>query len=385
MNYNQEIDKIKQALNYTYKGIIKPANKALKYDYLVPAGPYTEQWDWDAFFMAGALSSQGIKNAIFLKNWSLNYILNSQENGKVAGCITPEGDDPRLNQMKPLLAQGVLLASKYLQDWDWCKDYWGKIQKIVNYRFDHFWVEKYDLGVWYDSMESGADNNVASLNYPNKSVISVDFNTFMYRECKAMSQIADKVGLAKDSTWYTQKAEKIKENMLKYLWSEEDGIFWNLDISNGEYIKRISYSCFLPLWEDILSSHQAEKTIKNYLLNTDHLLSDYGIRTLSKQDIEYNNINMIKPHSNWQGPIWPIANYLHIQGLLNYGFTKEAIEICLKIHNLLLQDIQKSGGMHENYDAENGQPLAAQNFISCNILFDNCLNEIINNRQPFEI
>jgi hypothetical protein len=41
--------------------------------------------------------------------------------------------------------------------------------------------------------------------------------------------------------------------------------------------------------------------------------------------------------------------------------------------------------MHENYDAENGQPLAAPNFISWNILFDNCLNEIINNRQPFEI
>ena len=378
LELKKEVFKIKQSLSYTTKNIIKPAKGALKYDYLVPAGPYSEQWDWDAFFMGLALISENKENAIYLKNWALNYILNSEKDGKVAGCITDKGYDPRLQQIKPLLAQGVLIASQNLNDYEWFEGNWEQIKNIVNYRFKHFWIKKYGLGVWFDSMESGADNNPASLNYPNKSVISVDFNTFMYRECKAMYLLSQKLQKKQDAEFYSEKAKEIKNNMQKFLWSNDESIFWNLDIRDGSYIKCISYSSFLPLWKKgLLDKEKASLTIKKYLLNPDHLLSKYGIRTVSKQDKDYNNVNMIKPHSNWQGPIWPIANWLYIQGLLNYGFRIEAVDICLKIHNLLINDVEKTGGMHENYDAETGKALAAPDFISWNILFLNCLQDII--------
>ena len=32
---------------------------ALKFPYLVPAGPYDESWDWDSFFMGVALRDYG--------------------------------------------------------------------------------------------------------------------------------------------------------------------------------------------------------------------------------------------------------------------------------------------------------------------------------------
>jgi hypothetical protein len=31
--------------------VIRRANGALPYDYIVPSGVYEEQWDWDAFFV----------------------------------------------------------------------------------------------------------------------------------------------------------------------------------------------------------------------------------------------------------------------------------------------------------------------------------------------
>ena len=107
---------VRAALAYAYALIKKPGKGALRHDYLVPAGPYTEQWDWDAFFMGVALTSEKPQNAYLLKNWALNCLENAQPDGKVPGCITPQGADPRLHHMKPLLAQGVLLACVNLND-----------------------------------------------------------------------------------------------------------------------------------------------------------------------------------------------------------------------------------------------------------------------------
>ena len=41
--------------------------------------------------------------------------------------------------------------------------------------------------------------------------------------------------------------------------------------------------------------------------------------------------------------------------------------------------------MHENYDAETGKPLAADNFVSWNILIYNMLDDAVNNKNPFAI
>ncbi|HLL60213.1 MAG TPA: trehalase family glycosidase, partial [Candidatus Nitrosocosmicus sp.] len=301
---------VKQKLSH-YKGIIKrPAKGKIPYDYLVPGGPYNEQWDWDAFFMGVALSADISSEAIYLKNWSLNYIMNAQPNGKIAGCVTPDGADPRLNQMKPFLAQGTYLAGVFLKDFNWIKPHWNELKKIVFYRERNLWNKKYDLGVWFDSMESGADNNVAALNFPNKSVIATDLNTFIYQEYKALSLVAINLGYKNDFQVYKERAGKIKHNINKYLWNSEESIYYNLDAYSESHIKRISYSCFLPLWAKIAPKQSGETMINEYLLSKKHMFSNFGIRTLSKADVEYNNVNMIKPHSNWQGPIWPIANYI---------------------------------------------------------------------------
>jgi alpha,alpha-trehalase len=382
---NDTILNIKSVLT-PFKAFIKrKANGHLPYDYLVPAGPYQEQWDWDAFFMGIALSAEISSEAIYLRNWALNYIINAKPNGKVAGCLTAKGYDERLNHMKPFLAQGAYLAGKFLKDYTWIKPYWIKLKKIVLYREKHLWNKKYDLGVWYDSMESGADNNIAALDFPKETVLATDLNTFVYREYKAMSNLAKILNKKKDEEFFKYRAETIKKNFNKYLWDDEDKIYYNLFSQTGEHIKRISYNSFIPLFGKMAEDKSGKVTIKKYMLSSQYMLSDYGIRTLAKNDSDYNNKNIIKPYSNWQGPVWPIANYMYMQALLNYGFQKEAVELAQKISNLILSDIKTSGSMHENYDAETGKPLAAPNFVSWNLLVGNMLEEAVNNINPFYI
>jgi alpha,alpha-trehalase len=234
-------------------------------------------------------------------------------------------------------------------------------------------------------MESGADNNVAALNFPEKTVAGADVNAFMFREFIALSKIAQLLGNSAVADAYQRKATSLQERINALLWSSDDQIYYNLDTRAGTHIRRVSYSSFVPLWADIPSAEQAAATIQRYMLSPQHLFSKAGIRSLSKADPEYNNENIIKPHSNWQGPMWPIANYLHAQGMARYGFGGEALEVARRVLQCLLTDIEKGGGMHENYDAETAEPLAAPNFISWNLVMRNVVEEILEKRDPFAL
>src|SRR3990167_3918105 len=358
----------------------------LKHDYLVPAGPYEEQWDWDAFFIGVALLSDVPSEAVFLKNWALNYL--EHVNAKTCftpGLLTPKGIDTRLNHIKPFLAQGIYIAARALANFSWIQSHFATLQKSIAYREKHLLSQKYGLCMWYDSMESGADNNVAALDFPKGTVVGTDLNTFLYREYQAMAKIARALGKVRNTAIWTKKAQQLKRNINKYLWNAQDATYYNLDSRTGQHIKRHSYSNVLPLWCGLATPAAGKKMIKKYVLNPQKLWAKHGIRTLAKDDPEYNNRNMIKPHSNWQGPVWPIANYLYIHGLLNYGFVREARVAAQRVMENCLRDIAASGGMHENYHADTGKALAAPNFVSWKLLLGLLAEDITAVRNPFRL
>jgi alpha,alpha-trehalase len=135
-------------------------------------------------------------------------------------------------------------------------------------------------------------------------------------------------------------------------------MFFNIRRDNGEAVRHISYSNFVPLIEDVVTRAEARKMIRRYLWNPEHMLAPYGLRSLSKQDAGYNNVSMINPYSNWQGPVWINANYLFFIALKRHGFDGEAKQLSAMMGRLVLADIQTWGSMHECYHAETGAGLA---------------------------
>jgi alpha,alpha-trehalase len=369
----------------------RKAAGALAYDYLCPGGPYDEQWDWDGFFIGVALATADPREAIYLRNWCLNFLLNADEDGFTPGVITPQGRDQRLNQMKPFLAQGAYLASRFLGDFEWVTPHLERLMQVVTYRERHLWDATRGLALWHDAMESGADNNVAfptsapGTPAPVDRVAGADVNTFVYRDYLAMGLLLRSLGREAEAREYHARAQALAAAMNRYLWSEEAQCYYNLDTATGRLIKRMTYSNFVPLWGRVASEEQGRAQILAHLLNPDEMWAAYGGRSLAANDLGYNNVNMIKPYSNWQGPVWPIANYLYLHGLLHYGFRTQALELAGKITRLCLRDVRASGAMHENYHADTGEPLAAPGFVGWNLLAGNMMDEALSGRDPFEI
>lgn len=371
------------------KSMVKrPGKGALKWDYLVPSGYYQEQWDWDAFFIGIALSSELPSEAIYLKNWTRNYVELADKKGKVPGCVTPAGADPRLNHMKPFIGQGTYAACVKLNEWDWVKPLWSKIKLIVAYREKTMWSKEYGLAMWNDNMESGADNDLTVLGYPPfppATIINPDVNSFLVREYTCLSLLAKKISTAAEAKMFKEKAEKLKKNLNKHLWDDQESMYVSIDTRTNTPIKKATYTAIVPIFLGMAPQAKGEAFIKKYMLSKKEMMSNYGIRTLTVKDERYNNANIIKPHSNWQGPVWPLVNWMCMQGLLAYGFQKEAIDLAVTITKLVLADIEKTGGMHEDYDAETGEGLAAPMFISWNLLVGNMIEEAETNFNPLEL
>jgi alpha,alpha-trehalase len=342
--------------------VIKPTNGFIKYPYCIPGGFYEQQWDWDGFFIGSHLAARTPPQPQYLKYWVLNVLESTLPDGDVAACISPDG--PRTGhaslRLKPFLAQGAELAARLLDDYGWIEEHYERIARIATRRETTHFIKDYGLYVWEDAMQSGADNNPAIGNDPAavKAVAACDINALLSREYLALARLAAHLGRHTEQALYSAKAAALRQAMEEHLWDAQAESYWNLHVGTQQWCKRVSYSNFVPLWAGMVPPARAKAMLRRYLWNDAHMLTPYGLRSLSRQDPDYNNSSMIIPYSNWQGPVWPIANYFYFVGMLNYGFHNEAAELVRRLTKLYLRDIGFCGSLHENYCAETGAPMA---------------------------
>lgn len=373
---------------------IRPAEGFIRHDYLIPAGFYQQMWDWDGFFIGYHLACRGREEARYLKWWALSFLGAVDDEGYVAGCITTEGPRPIFGKfaMKPFLAQGAVLAARALEEFRWIEPVYEDLARVVRYREGTQLDADTGLFFWDNAMQSGADNNVALTNDENdrSAILAADLCAWQYREYLAMTEVAMELNRAGDADDYRAKADSLRERTLARLWFPEDESFFNVRRDSGEPVKRVTYSNFIPLLAGLLPRAQGRAMVERYLWNRSHLLTDVGLRTLSGQDPEYNNENTIIPYSNWQGPVWPIANYHYFVALKKYGFVEEAGRLAEMLGELMLTDIRSCGSMHENYHADTGEPLAPTaeqseggvftGFVGWNLLVQNMLEGAVEAR-----
>lgn len=377
------------------KQVVKEPQGFIKYPYLIPAGFYSQLWDWDAFFMANHFIFKGQPE--YMKNWVMTFSQGIDKDGYVAGCMTTEGPRQAYSgkfAMKPFLSQGAYQYSKATGDWEWIRPIYDDLNRVLDYRRATQRDSISGLYFWEIAMQSGADNNPA-LNYfkdDTRTFLAADASAFQYGELLAQAAIARKLGKTADAERFAAEAREIKDKMNELMWDENDECYYNVDRDTREHYRRVSYSTFVPLMYKMIPADRAKKMIDRYMLSPDHMKSPHGFRSLSKADVDYNNRNIIIPFSNWQGPIWCISNYIYSNGLHNYGYDDEVAWLAEKVGDLIVKDLDEYGTMHETYHAETGEPLAPSNFkyrtpdgriqgfVSWNLCMENVLEGLLDGR-----
>ena len=396
------------AKTHTKTGIIKPPKGLLKHEYLVPAGPYYQLFDWDMYFMAVALSYDKVSDPVVgsVEDF-LEYVdENSNDPGYAPREIAPDQFWALPEACKPFLAQAAVRASETRGDYGWAgklfqkkqsffqklkhwarkskqddtqdedKTPYGKLKLMVQY-WERDRKAADGLFVWYNGEESGADNNPAVSDSPSRISEGVDLQVYMYREYLALAKLADNLDHSDEADSFRKTAEDLRQLMIARMWSEADGTFYNINSRTGEQVRIKTWTNFTPLWAKMASPAQAKRMIDEHLLSASEFWAPHGVRSIAKSEPLYNPSD-----GYWQGPVWTLTNYLMMHGLMNYGYQDRAVELAQKTVDLLVGDFKDSGGMNECYNPETGEPTASDHFVSWSLLAEHMLEEAQTGADP---
>jgi len=361
------------------ENVVKPPRGILKHQYLVPAGPYFQLFDWDMYFMGVSLSYDHVGEPVASSIEDFLEFVDEYANwrGYTPREIAPDALWALPEMCKPFLAQAAVRASRTMGDYQWLLQPNGESKKTNFAKLADtltFWENTRrapdGFFLWYDGVESGVDNNPAVSDVPAQVTEGVDLQCYLYREYRAMAVLAAKLGMNQEAGSYTAKADDLEARVRARMWSETDGMFLNIDARTSQHVKVKTWTNLVPLWAAVATRDQAARMIKSHVLNPREFWCDYGIRTITPDESLYD-----ARAGYWRGPVWVISNYLVMHGLMNYGYQAEAAQLAARTVSLLSADIKSSGGMNENYDPDNGHPAAGGHFLSWNLLAEHMMEE----------
>ncbi|MFH1904241.1 MAG: trehalase family glycosidase [bacterium] len=384
----------------------KPPMKGLIYPYLsITHGKHYADtiFCWDNHHMAMRFAYSG-KPEYF--KYLIDNVLHYQgSDGYVPNCIHkndgPSCFSPRFHA-QPFLMQGALMYLSQTNDLQWIKKQFIKLKNYLKYYETHY-KTPYNLFRWPVSWMGGIDNDVVTTFFQPDTIIPVDINAWIYLEYRAAAILAGKLNKKGSHNIFHKKAKELRININNVLWYDEVKSYSAYNLCTGKHqfhYKDISasrgyyafQSCsnLIPLYARIPDEKKARLMIQQYVINEEHFLSPYGIRSLSKSSEYYNNAVWGNPprfgnhkrltNSNWQGPVWIPLSYFMFHALLYYGFKKEAKNLADRTLYVLASSIKKIGSFTENYHAETGVPLYASEMASWDILADIMNKEMDENK-----
>jgi neutral trehalase len=166
-------------------------------------------------------------------------------------------------------------------------------------------------------------------------------------DCDALAEIATDLGKSTEAHELKQRSARYREK-LETMWDPEAGIFLNRDLHTGEVNKRLSPTNFYPLFAKAASEDQAQRMIREHLLNPQEFWGDWVIPSIERNDPAFKDQNY------WRGRIWGPMNYLVYLGLRNYNDPDICREFARKSYDLFLKEWTANGHVHENYNAITG-------------------------------
>lgn len=115
------------------------------------------------------------------------------------------------------------------------------------------------------------------------------------------------------------------------------------------------HTLLLPLWAKIPTPQEAHALVFRTILNANHFDHPFGIPALPRLFIHDANPVSLGVHLPW--------NHLIGEGLLSYGYRREAARLTAHIMSAIIQNLKRSGAFYRTYHAETGAGIGERNAL----------------------
>lgn len=178
-------------------------------------------------------------------------------------------------------------------------------------------------------------------------VEDVGLNSLYVADCTALSEIATLLGHATEAAELRERAAHYSEK-LGELWSAELGLFLNRRLDNRQWTTRHAPTSFYPLLAGAATREQAERLVREHLLNPAEYAGTWIIPAAPRNDPAFAEQLYMR------GRIWPPLNFLVYLGLARYGFADVRKELAKKSYALLVKNWREHRVAPENFSAIDG-------------------------------
>lgn len=204
-----------------------------------------------------------------------------------------------------------------------------------------FWEHPYESGIDNSPRFSSRDESEFA---DTRKMAAPDFCAYVILQNEALAELAELLQLENERRQYLRQADELRERMNVELWDEKDGLYYDRNYTNGEFIRSSTIASFLPLWAGVPDVSQAERM-------REHLENPRAYNTLIPlPSVALNNSAFAK--DMWRGPVWINTAYGVIQGLRRYGFDKLASEFSFRLCDGVFRTYKNLGKIYEFYDPE---------------------------------
>jgi hypothetical protein len=201
--------------------------------------------------------------------------------------------------------------------------------------------------------ESGLDNSPMFDNVPFNEqthlfkLADVGLMGLYIMDCDNLAEIATILGKIQEAKELKECGNYYRKN-LSQLWDEKAGIYKNKRTDTGEFSSRLSPTNFYPLLAKAPTQSQAERMIKEHLLNPDEFNGEWMMPSIAMNDPAF------KDQDYWRGRIWGPMNFLVYLGLKNYDLSDARKILAEKSNRLMMENVKLNGYIYENYNAITG-------------------------------
>jgi alpha,alpha-trehalase len=164
----------------------------------------------------------------------------------------------------------------------------------------------------------------------------VCLNSLLYKTEKDMEQISHWLGREADATKWSERADKRKQLITRYLWDDAAGFFFDYNITTGQKSSYRYATTLYPLWAGLATSEQAERIVRNL-----PGLERPGGLAMSDDD----------SGAQWDLPYgWGNIEMLAVDGLRRYGDNQDADRISYEFLSMVAENFRRDGYIVEKYN-----------------------------------
>lgn len=203
------------------------------------------------------------------------------------------------------------------------------------------------------ALESGLDNSPIYDNSPFDPsthlmlVEDVGLNSLYVVDCEMLAELAVIAGRAEDAAELKHRRGKYLAPLRK-LWSEDAGTFLNRRLDSDSFLEKQSLTSFYPLMTGVVGSSQAERMMREHLLNPARYDGEWMPPVTPRDDPSF-------PDQLYQrGRIWPPSTFLVWLGLQRCNLAARH-HVAERSIRLLIDNWRSERVVAENYSGIDGR------------------------------